>query len=327
MQLTDFQKDCLVRAKDHLNKIPRTETNIIRWNLMPGRVAVVVDLWKQSKLSAEALANALMITKSLLPKFAKGKTSSGEKWPELLALLKPEEAEKNKVKKEKEKSEKVVEDAIFKILLRDQVREIGLRTETIAAEIHLYPSRFVSTVLGRLEKAGRLVKFKSLDKYTSWKVVSKTETKPKTAEEIHEAEMKIVPAISLDSVTSKIEKFELPEMKIADILSAVKNHNVEKIIYRDLKLEDLEAISEQDIILRIPIERVSQFSFPLNDWAKTLSQIFKISPTLVPDFKEYFQTGTFLDMLKALEATKFRMKLNSKQEVIDHFNLILKSAA
>lgn len=318
MQLTDFQKDCLVRAKDHLNKIPRTETNIIRWNLMPSRVAVIVDFWKQSKLSAEAFANALMITKSLLPKFAKGKTPSNEKWPELLALLKPEEAEKNKVKKEKEKSEKVVEDAIFKILLRDQVREIGLRTETITTEIHLYPSRFVSTVLGRLEKAGRLVKFKSLDKYTSWKVTPKTETKLKTTEEIHEAEMKVVPAISVDTEKPKIEKIELPKIEIEG--------NKEELIFRDLKLEDLEAISEKEIILRIPIEKVPQFSFPLLDWAKVLNQIFKISPNLAPDFKEYFQTGTFLDMLRSLEKTKSRMKLNSYQEVINHFSLILKSA-
>ncbi len=318
MQLTDFQKDCLVRAKDHLNKIPRTETNIIRWNLMPSRVAVIVDFWKQSKLSAEAFANALMITKSLLPKFAKGKTPSNEKWPELLALLKPEEAEKNKVKKEKEKSEKVVEDAIFKILLRDQVREIGLRTETITTEIHLYPSRFVSTVLGRLEKAGRLVKFKSLDKYTSWKVTPKTETKLKTTEEIHEAEMKVVPAISVDTEKPKIEKIELPKIEIEG--------NKEELIFRDLKLEDLEAISEKEVILRIPIEKVSQFSFPLDRWAKKLSQVWKISPMLAPDFTEYFQTGSFLDMLKSLDKAKTQMKLNSYQEVIDHFDLILKSA-
>ena len=250
LEFTDFQKDCLVKAKDHLNKIPRNEHKVIQWKFMPNRVAVIVDFWKQSKLSAEAFADALMITKTLLPKFARGKTSSNEKWPELLALLKPEEAEKNKVKKEKQKSEKVVEDAIFKILLRDQVKEIGLRTETIVAEISLYPSRFVSTVLGRLERAGRLIKFKGEDKYTKWKVVEHRGQKqcPNCKKYVN-----VVTVIcsceynfdtndfplcfkKLDSVIPevktieepKIQKIELPEMTIGDIFSSIKNHNEEK---------------------------------------------------------------------------------------------------
>ncbi len=41
---------------------------------------------------------------------------------------------------------------------------------------------------------------------------------------------------------------------------------------------------------------------------------------LAPDFTEYFQTGSFLDMLKSLDKAKTQMKLNSYQEVIDHFD-------
>lgn len=344
LEFTDFQKDCLVKAKDHLNKIPRNENNVIRWNLMPGKVAVIVDFWKQSKLSAETFADALMITKTLLPKFARGRTSSNDKWPELLALLKPEEAEKNKVKKEKQKSEKVVEDAIFKVLLRDQVKEIGLRTETIAAEISSYPSRFVSTCLGRLERAGRLVKFKGEDKYTKWKVVDRNE-KPnlKTAEGIHSIEMKITePFIMIDSVVPeikiveepKIQKIELPTSQISEEELEKEfrkqKDSANKIIdtqnfYQNLELENLDNMSMEYVTIRIPMSKVPQFSFPLDEWRLLLIKVYNTSPNLAPDFEEYWQTRKYLDMLKALEKAKLRMKLNSYQEVIDRFNLILDS--
>ncbi len=343
-QLTDFQKDCLVKAKDHLNKIPRHENNIIRWNLMPGKVAVIVDLWKQSKLSAEAFADALMITKTLLPKFARGKTSSNEKWPELLALLKPEEAEKNKVKKEKQKSEKVVEDAIFKILLRDQVKEIGLRTETIIALISSYPSRFISTVLNRLERAGRLIKFKGEDKYTKWKVVEKKSSEVFTIIPFSSLtpEMKSCTPISTDDFSEKgnfspscsivpqvkvieepkIQKIELPGKEYG----LVQRMNDQELFFRNLKLEDLDNMSKEYVIIRIPMNKVPQFSFPLDDWNEVLYDLYKTFPKLAPDFEIFWKTGTFLDMLKALEKAKTRMKLNSYQEVIDRFKLILDSA-
>lgn len=325
--LTDFQKDCLVKAKDHLNKIPRHENNIIRWNLMPGKVAVIVDLWKQSKLSAEAFADALMITKTLLPKFARGKTSSNEKWPELLALLKPEDAEKNKVKKEKQKSEKVVEDAIFKILLRDQVKEIGLRTETIVAEISLYPSRFVSTILNRLERAGRLVKFKSEDKYTKWKVVDK---KSKTTEEIVEINIgdgiviKSHQPKPIDSVIPEIKVIEEP--KIQKIELPGKEYGLaQRMNFRSFDLEDLDSVTKENVTIKVPISFTRWKDFPLDDWSEVLYSIREISPNLIPDFKEFFDTGAYLDMLKALEKAKIRMKLNSYQEVVDRLELIIKS--
>ena len=331
--LTDFQKDCLVKAKDHLNKIPRNEHKVIQWKFMPSRVAVIVDFWKQSKLSAEAFADALMITKTLLPKFARGKTSSNEKWPELLALLKPEDAEKNKVKKEKQKSEKVVEDAIFKILLRDQVKEIGLRTETIVAEISLYPSRFVSTVLNRLERAGRLMKFKSEDKYTKWKVVEK---KSKTTEEIVEIDIgdgiviKSHQPKPIDSVTPEIKVIEEPKIQKIELpgkeYDPARKMNDQELIFRDLKLEDLDNMSKEYVIIRIPMSKVPQFSHPLDDWNEVLYDLYKTFPKLAPDFEIFWKTGTFLDMLKALEKAKTRMKLNSYQEVIDRFKLILDSA-
>ena len=311
LDLTDFQKDCLVKAKDHLNKIPRQENNIVRWNLMPGKVAVIVEFWKQSKLSAEAFADSLMITKSLLPKFARGRTASNEKWPELLALLKPEEAEKNKVKKEKLKSEKVVEDAIFKILLRDQVKEIGLRTETIVAEVSSYPSRFVSTVLGRLERAGRLVKFKGEDRYTKWKVVSKDK-------------LPVVPVTSIDSVIPEVKIVKEP--KIQKIELPRKQYGfAQRMSFRNFELEDLDSVTKEYVTIKVPISFTKWADSPLEDWAKVLFSVQNISPNLILDLKEFFNTTTYLDMLKALEKAKIRMKLNSHQEVIDRFSLILDS--
>jgi len=329
LEFTDFQKDCLVKAKDHLNKIPRNENNIIRWNLMPGKVAVIVEFWKQSKLSAETFADALMITKTLLPKFARGRTSSNDKWPELLALLKPEEAEKNKVKKEKQKSEKVVEDAIFKVLLREQIREIGLRTETIATEISSYPSRFVSTCLGRLERAGRLIKFKGEDKYTKWKVVPKDKVKTTEIVEINIGDGIIIKSHQPKSIDSpvpevkiveepKIQKIELPELEISDV-------DEKTDFYQDLKIGDLEILTEEYVTIKIPISKVRQFSFPLEDWADVLYKAYSTSPSLTPDFEDYWQCSTNLNMIKCLEKAKLRMKLNSYQEVIDRFNLILDS--
>lgn len=343
MQLTftDFQKDCLVKAKDHLNKIPRHENNIIRWNLMPGKVALIVDFWKQSKLSAEAFADALMITKSLLPKFARGRTSSNEKWPELLALLKPEEAEKNKVKKEKQKSEKVVEDAIFKILLRDQVKEIGLRTETIVAEISSYPSRFVSTVLNRLERAGRLVKFKGEDKYTKWKVVEHKGLKqcPNCQKYVnvltiicsceYNFDTKKFPISlenlkSIDSVIPEVKIVEEP--KIEKIELPGKEYGfAQRMSFRNSGLEDLDSVTKEYVTIKVPISLTCWKDCPLEDWSEVLYSVRDISPNLIPDFKEFFKTGTYLDMLKALEQAKIRMKLNSYQEVIDRLELIIKS--
>lgn len=311
LDLTDFQKDCLVKAKDHLNKIPRQENNIVRWNLMPGKVAVIVEFWKQSKLSAEAFADSLMITKSLLPKFARGRTASNEKWPELLALLKPEEAEKNKVKKEKQKSEKVVEDAIFKVLLREQIREIGLRTETIATEISSYPSRFVSTVLGRLERAGRLVKFKGEDRYTKWKVVSKDK-------------LPVIPVTSIDSVIPEVKIVEEP--KIQKIELPGKEYGfAQRMSFRNFELEDLNSVTKEHVTIKVPISFTKWADLPLEDWSEVLYNVRKISPNVIPEFKEFFEFGLYLDMLKALEKAKLRMKLNSYQEVIDRFSLILDS--
>jgi len=336
--LTDFQKDCLVKAKDHLNKIPRNENNIIRWNLMPSRVAVIVDLWKQSKLSAEAFADALMITKTLLPKFARGKTSSNEKWPELLALLKPEDAEKNKVKKEKQKSEKVVEDAIFKILLRDQVKEIGLRTETIVAEISLYPSRFVSTVLGRLERAGRLIKFKGEDKYTKWKVVEHRGQKqcPNCKKYVnvvtvicsceYNFDTKKFP-ISLDSIIPQVKVIEEPKIQKIELpgkeYGISQRMNDQELFFRNLKLEDLEFIDCDYIRIKIPIKFTKWYNLPLSKWSLVIQQIENISGKLAPDFEEYFINHSYLNMMKGLEKAKIRMKLNSEQEVIDYLSSIL----
>ena len=84
-------------------------------------------------------------------------------------------------------------------------------------------------------------------------------------------------------------------------------------------------MSMEYVTIRIPMSKVPQFSFPLDEWRLLLIKVYNTSPNLAPDFEEYWQTRKYLDMLKALEKAKLRMKLNSYQEVIDRFNLILDS--
>lgn len=164
--LTDFQKDCIQKVKDHWNLIPKTETGITRWQMMPTKVALIVDLFKQSKLSAEDFTKSLGLTKGLINKFVKGKLPDGKNWPELTAAFSPEKARKEQANSPEEiaKKEILVKKEILTILNRDKIKDIGLRDETIATELSSYPKRFVVTILNRLVKDGKLESFKSEDK-------------------------------------------------------------------------------------------------------------------------------------------------------------------
>lgn len=172
--LTDFQKECIKKVKDHWNLIPKTETGITRWQDLPNKVALIVDLFKQSKLSAEEFTKELKLTKGLINKFVKGKLPNGNNWPELKQALIPE-----KVKEEKEnspeeikKKEILLKKNILEILNRDKIRDIGLRGETIKTELEsLYASRFIVTILKRLIKEGKLESFLSEDgKYEKFRI-------------------------------------------------------------------------------------------------------------------------------------------------------------
>lgn len=166
MSLSDFQKECLRKVREYWNIIPKTESGITRWQLMPTKVALIVDIFKQSKLSAEEFTNELKLTTGLIGKFAKGKLPDGKAWPELVAALHPEKIKEDKENssEELERKEVLVKKEILKILNRDQIKDIGLRDETITAEISSYPQRFVLTTLNRLVKEGKLESFKSKDK-------------------------------------------------------------------------------------------------------------------------------------------------------------------
>jgi hypothetical protein len=175
-------------------------------------------------------------------------------------------------------------------------------------EISSYPSRFVSTVLNRLERAGRLVKFKGEDKYTKWKVVDRKTDKP----------------ISIDSVIPEVKIVEEP--KIEKIELPGKEYGfAQRMSFRNFGLEDLDSVTKEYVTIKVPISFTHWKDFPLDDWSEILYSVRDISPNIIPDFKEFFKTGTYLDMLKALEQAKIRMKLNSYQEVIDRLELIIKS--
>lgn len=164
--LTDFQKDCIQKVKDHWNLIPKTETGVTRWKMMPAKVALIVDLFKQSKLSAEDFTKSLGLTKGLINKFVKGKLPDGKNWPDLIAAFSPEKIREEKANSPEEiaKKEILVKKEILAILNRDKIKDIGLRDETIATELSSYPKRFVVTILNRLVKDGKLESFKSEDK-------------------------------------------------------------------------------------------------------------------------------------------------------------------
>lgn len=164
--LTDFQKEIIQKVKDHWNLVPKTETNITRWQLMPAKVALIVELFNQSKLSAEEFTKETGLTPGLINKFAKGKLPNGKKWDDLGPLLNPEKVKKEKETspEEIEKKEILLKKEILAILNRDKVKDIGLRAETIVAELSTYVPRFVMTTLNRLVKEGKLESFKSEDK-------------------------------------------------------------------------------------------------------------------------------------------------------------------
>lgn len=164
--LTDFQKEIIQKVKDHWNLVPKTESNITRWQLMPAKVALIVELFHQSKLSAEEFSKETGLTPGLISKFAKGKLPNGKKWIELEPLLNPEKVKKEKENspEEIEKKEVLLKKEILTILNRDKVKDIGLRAETIVAELSSYVPRFVMTTLNRLVKEGKIESFKSEDK-------------------------------------------------------------------------------------------------------------------------------------------------------------------
>lgn len=164
--LTDFQKDCLQKVRDHWNLIPKTETGITRWQMLPNKVALIVELFRQSKLTGEEFTKELKWTKGLINKFNKGKLPNGDNWPELKTALTPEKVkeEKEKSPEEMERKEILLKKEILKSLSRDHIKDIGLRGDTITTLLSTYPSRFVSVVLNRLVREGKLESFKSDDK-------------------------------------------------------------------------------------------------------------------------------------------------------------------
>lgn len=187
--LTDFQKECIQKVRDHWNLIPKTETGITRWQMLPNKVALIVELFRQSKLTGEEFTKELKWTKGLINKFNKGKLPNGDNWPELKTALTPEKVkeEKEKSPEEMEKKEILLKKEILKSLSRDHIKDIGLRGETITTLLSTYPSRFVSVVLNRLVREGKLESFKSDDKkYKKYRIIFKKEWKEKVVKLLEE---------------------------------------------------------------------------------------------------------------------------------------------
>ncbi len=336
MTFTDFQKECIDKAKEHLRLIPRIDHNI-RWKDMPGKVLVIIELLQKSKLSISIFSEELKISSKTLSNFTKGKDHSGFEWPELLKILKPEDFKKKEEKIQIDKKETIISKLILEILNRGEVvLTNGLRDDTIKTELKKYRSRYVSTILNRLAIANEIVKFVGNDKKLRWKLYSESN---KEIQEIQEMKTNNKEANSIavfldlqnklpeivETKKSEIKVYQFPESKESmkcDVESAWK------FILLNLKKEQVHSISESEneILIRVPFKN-SCFDFPFKKWRNIIGITLEYFPKLCPHL---FTLSINLSLwsndlyfLESIRMTQNDMKLNSEQAVIDHFEALI----
>lgn len=307
---TDYQKDCISKAKDHLHLIPRID-HIIRWKDMPGKVAAIVTLLITSKIPVVDFAKELKISSKALRNFAKGKDSSGQKWSELFELVKPNEAKKKEDKQMTEKAESVVSFKITDLLSRDAIKNIGLRDETIKTELKSVKPRFVSTVLNKLEKQSKITRFAGENKKVMWKLKA-------------EPVLKLVPELPT-IVSSSIEK---KPRKTEEEVKADSLKWAWKTILSNLKPEQVAHIDEKSnkILIHAPLNE-SCFNFPYSEWRKVLAIAISTFPSWCPHLVSlYNKPLDWVDdqvLWSAVKMTQRDKKFKSEQEVVDHFAKLL----
>ena len=315
---TDYQKDCISKAKDHLHLIPRIDY-VIRWKDMPGKVAAIVTLLITSKIPIVDFAEELKISSKALRNFAKGKDSSGQKWSELFELVKPNEAKKKEDKQMAEKAESVVSFKIIDLLSRDAIKNIGLRDETIKTELKSVKPRFVSTVLNKLEKQFKITRFVGDNKKVMWKLKV-------------ESVLKLVPELLPTIVSSSIENqtvIDFPKPRKTE--EEVKADSLKwawKTILSNLKPEQVAHIDEKSnkILIHVPLNE-SCFNFPYAEWRKVLAVAISTFPSWCPHLVSlYNKPIDWVDdqvLWSAVKMTQRDKKFKSEQEVVDHFAKLL----
>lgn len=314
---TNYQKDCISKAKDHLHLIPRID-HVIRWKDMPGKVSAIVTLLITSKIPVVNFAEELKISSKALRNFTKGKDSSGQEWPELFELVKPNEARKKESKQMVEKAESVVSFKIIDLLSRDTIKNIGLRDETIKVELKSIKPRFVSTVLNKLEKQSKITKFIGDNKKVMWKLKV-------------ESVLRLVPELPT-IVSSPIENqtvIDFPKPRKTE--EEVKADSLKwawKTILSNLKPEQVAYIDEKSnkILIHAPLNE-SCFNFPYSEWRKVLSVAISTFPSWCPHLVSLYNTPLdWVDdqvLWMAVKMTQQDKKFKSEQEVVDHFAKLL----
>jgi len=313
---TDFQKDCIQKAKDHLRLIPRID-HVIRWKDMPNKVAVLVSLFKASKLSIANYVEELMISPKSFGYFTRGKGPSGESWPELFVLVKPEEFQKEKEKAMANNAENVVKSKILAILNRDSVKEIGLRDETIKTELKPTKPRFVSSVLNKLAKDSQITRFVGENKKVMWKVLS------------YSNKEKVVPEI-IFAIPEKSTVIEFPKVKVVKSEEEKKEDSLKwawKLVLDNLKPEQIGHISEESnqVVIRVPLKG-SCVDFPYKEWRNILAEAAKTFPIWCPNITNLWNSPmNWVDDQCLLSAVRMDMKkFKSEQELVEHFDSLLK---
>lgn len=318
MSFTDYQKDCIQKAKDHLRLIPRID-HVIRWKDLPGKVAVIVTLLKNSKLSIGVFAEELKVSKKALSNFTKGKDHSGNDWNELLILVNPQ---KLKVKVEKmntEKADKLVSDKILECLNRDTIKSCGLRDETIKIELKSTKPRFVSTVLNKLLKSGKVQKFIGENKKVMWKI----------PEEVSAPVVQSIELIAPEVISSSQEVTQEIPFPSESLNQKPKKTQLEwawSVVIANIKLEQVHFIDStvNDFLLKVPLKG-SPLDFPYAKWRSVLIKAVEFFPKLCKHIANIGDINTNCDLriLKAIRATQKEKNFKSEQEVIDHFEALL----
>jgi len=318
MDFTDFQKDCITKAKDQLHLIPRID-HVIRWKDMPGKVAAIVFQFKASKLSINEFSGELKVSPKALSYFIKGKDHSNKPWPELLILVNPNQVKADKEKAEAQSAEATVSVKILAILNREAIKDRGLRDETIKTELRPIKPRFISSVLNKLLAKQKVERFIGESKKVMWKV-------PVGEVAVLNPEQ-VIPQIisSPEPKTTVIEFPKQSEVKESD-KKEVALKEAWKLVLANLQVEDITCISEEfgKVNIRVPLKS-SNVDFPYLKWRKDLTEAVNFLPKFCPHLTELRKSMLWEDDIYLLKAIRQTMgdKFKTEQSVVDHFNALL----
>ena len=317
MTFTDFQKDCIAKAKDQLHLIPRID-HVIRWKDMPGKVAAIVFQFKASKLSFNEFAEELKISSKALSYFTKGKDHVNKPWPELLILVNPELVKTNKQKAEAQSAEFTVSNKILAILNREAVKDRGLRDETIKTELRPIKPRFISSVLNKLAAKQKVERFIGESKKVMWKIpVGEVTSNPE----------QVIPQI-ISSNEPKPTVIEFPKQsEVKTDAKEVALKEAWKLVLANLNVVDITCISQEFNVvnIRVPLKG-SCVDFTYDQWRKDLTNAVNYLPKFCPHLFNLWKDSVFwyddLYLLKAIRQT-MNDKFKTEQSVVDHFNALL----